>query len=437
MIVFSEPETFPCVHCRKILPSALHLLDHFREVHQVNLYLPPTPSPPITSIPASSSPFPPHSIFSRDSLPHHLKSPISPPHQSPFDPFLFTAETLGLFASTRPDLAALLGQTHPLMAAAHHPQAARLILPPTTSPLPPTSHPGLILRSPSSLKSSSTTHHSYLTTSPGSRLSPPMSFRPDSSSGNSLIMATSTASCSPPLFRPDSTGLASCNDGSDIAEDDSMEVEDQAPQDLSMKRWKEDMSQKLESYPSSLSLNTSIAPSTPSPAPEVKVENKENAGNQNKNTANPKSAAANGKRNSLTSLNLPPGIQLPPMEPSAIKSLVEKGRIDALFDPVARKDLMSRNGRNDTCEYCGKVFKNCSNLTVHRRSHTGEKPYKCELCPYSCAQSSKLTRHMKTHGRTGKDSLKCTYCEMPFSVASTLEKHLRKCVVRNGIKTES
>lgn len=85
--------------------------------------------------------------------------------------------------------------------------------------------------------------------------------------------------------------------------------------------------------------------------------------------------------------------------------------------------------RNDTCEYCGKVFKNCSNLTVHRRSHTGEKPYKCELCSYACAQSSKLTRHMKTHGRLGKDVYRCRFCDMPFSVASTLEKHMRKCVV--------
>ncbi|GAB6031740.1 hypothetical protein CHUAL_009484 [Chamberlinius hualienensis] len=91
--------------------------------------------------------------------------------------------------------------------------------------------------------------------------------------------------------------------------------------------------------------------------------------------------------------------------------------------------------RNDTCEYCGKVFKNCSNLTVHRRSHTGEKPYKCELCSYACAQSSKLTRHMKTHGRMGKDVYKCRFCDMPFSVPSTLEKHMRKCVVNQNNKT--
>lgn len=138
-----------------------------------------------------------------------------------------------------------------------------------------------------------------------------------------------------------------------------------------------------------------------------------------------------GRRSSLKDIplpHIPPGVQMPPMEPSAIKALAQKGRLDAIFDPTERKNLIGR-GRNDTCEYCGKVFKNCSNLTVHRRSHTGEKPYKCELCPYSCAQSSKLTRHMKTHGRTGNNTFKCRFCDMPFSVASTLEKHMRKCIV--------
>ena len=98
--------------------------------------------------------------------------------------------------------------------------------------------------------------------------------------------------------------------------------------------------------------------------------------------------------------------------------------------PHAKKE----RSRNDTCEYCGKIFKNCSNLTVHRRSHTGEKPYKCDLCSYACAQSSKLTRHMKTHGRVGKDVYRCRFCDMPFSVASTLEKHMRKCVVSQNSK---
>ncbi|XP_023343448.1 uncharacterized protein LOC111712919 isoform X3 [Eurytemora carolleeae] len=139
------------------------------------------------------------------------------------------------------------------------------------------------------------------------------------------------------------------------------------------------------------------------------------------------------RRSSLKDMNLPPlppGVSLPLIEPSAVRALAQKGRLDAIFDPKLRKEIISK-GRNDTCEYCGKVFKNCSNLTVHRRSHTGEKPYKCELCPYSCAQSSKLTRHMKTHGRQGKEALNCRLCDMPFSIASTLEKHMRKCT---GVK---
>ncbi|MGH0119181.1 UNVERIFIED_CONTAM: hypothetical protein FKN15_013276 [Acipenser sinensis] len=83
--------------------------------------------------------------------------------------------------------------------------------------------------------------------------------------------------------------------------------------------------------------------------------------------------------------------------------------------------------RADTCEFCGKRFKNSSNLTVHRRSHTGERPYQCTLCSYACAQSSKLTRHMKTHApHGGKAAFTCQVCHVPFSVYSTLEKHMKK-----------
>ena len=87
------------------------------------------------------------------------------------------------------------------------------------------------------------------------------------------------------------------------------------------------------------------------------------------------------------------------------------------MEPSVRTKGCVISGRN-TCEYCGKIFVNLSNLTVHRRSHTGEKPYQCNVCDYTTAQSSKLTRHMKIHVKH-----KCNFCSKIFHSKAEMDLH--------------
>ncbi|XP_035313654.1 zinc finger protein 296 isoform X1 [Cricetulus griseus] len=89
------------------------------------------------------------------------------------------------------------------------------------------------------------------------------------------------------------------------------------------------------------------------------------------------------------------------------------------------KSTGKSRGPGGTCEFCGKHFANISNLTVHRRSHTGERPYACDQCSYACAQSSKLKRHQRMHGAgPGSTRFKCPRCFVPFGLQATLDKHL-------------
>uniref|UniRef100_A0A1A8JUJ6 B-cell CLL/lymphoma 11A (Zinc finger protein) n=1 Tax=Nothobranchius kuhntae TaxID=321403 RepID=A0A1A8JUJ6_NOTKU len=94
----------------------------------------------------------------------------------------------------------------------------------------------------------------------------------------------------------------------------------------------------------------------------------------------------------------PPYLATPPPLPGSMQSPVGSQTTPPTPLPSAGATPSSNTQlKSKCCEFCGKAFKFQSNLIVHRRSHTGEKPYKCHLCDHACTQASKLKRHMKTH----------------------------------------
>ena len=50
---------------------------------------------------------------------------------------------------------------------------------------------------------------------------------------------------------------------------------------------------------------------------------------------------------------------------------------------------------NYDCTYCGRRFKRADNLRDHVRTHTGEKPFRCQVCSYSASHKSNLNAHTK------------------------------------------
>lgn len=82
------------------------------------------------------------------------------------------------------------------------------------------------------------------------------------------------------------------------------------------------------------------------------------------------------------------------------------------------------------CNQCGASFTQKGNLLRHIKLHSGEKPFKCPICNYACRRRDALAGHLRTHAvsspTVGKP-FKCSYCSRSYKQQSTLEEHLERC----------
>ena len=94
------------------------------------------------------------------------------------------------------------------------------------------------------------------------------------------------------------------------------------------------------------------------------------------------------------------------------------------------------------CKFCKKVFANITHLKRHLPSHTGEKPFHCELCGLKFSRKDNLLIHKRTRClvlRTAyegsdivhEDDITCIECGKKFISGNDYKRHM---MTHTGLK---
>ncbi|XP_077430067.1 zinc finger and BTB domain-containing protein 49 isoform X2 [Vanacampus margaritifer] len=92
-------------------------------------------------------------------------------------------------------------------------------------------------------------------------------------------------------------------------------------------------------------------------------------------------------------------------------------------------EIPQQTAHKYSCNMCGKIFKHPSNLEMHKRSHTGEKPFECNICGKNFSQAGNLQTHLRRH--SGEKPYICELCGKSFTASGDVHRHK---VVHTGEK---
>lgn len=110
----------------------------------------------------------------------------------------------------------------------------------------------------------------------------------------------------------------------------------------------------------------------------------------------------------LLGQNYPHTTTTTPSAPKKSRSRAQKKQqqqqaSSTVFQPEQNLGLLGKEKPVHRCSICNRGFLNKSNIKVHLRTHTGEKPFRCETCAKAFRQKAHLIKHQQIHKRIGRD----------------------------------